>query len=577
MERIGQLDRDTKYPIDKRRGSKPVKPYNYLATTQFENISSNFDRSKKRSSAYENYRNIGESSNFQKSYTKTLIGQKSDAFSKECQHLSVSSGAKTNYSSRLGIQTDSRSNYLDSSIQDYTQGAQNPSLRKKNSCQIYLKPGLNPLQGYQKVSNDSQLEDTFNLEESLAGRESSSTQNKNLSFLSNCDRMGRSQQEIAKQIRALKSYTSLEDHPQSCQNKQTSNFLAFKEAAQSRRRIRQHSPSEIGPDEANEGVDILVKNRQKMNSSVVRSHKNKNLSMTSYQDNASFISTKNYVCEAITQQDKHCQSLNSQFGRVDSTVRSPPERNPRINRNNTNSTLIRCASQRKWEISGQQSMKPYTRDMNQRVMSVCYPSKTRLDQVFREIQDGPTNVGNKFDALLAEKTYTKYPKSRSNCPQTRGRRANRPKILRCKSQLGSINGRDRSNNNRQESISRRANFRKLKSKEIVDDVESESSFSSTGSQVSPDSASQDEISHASPASLKATPKEETQSQYSLMEEGALRESSPDPLEYISRASFKSASSSDTDLESTQDIYDTVKFRKNGYLLKKLAILQKNFP
>lgn len=38
MERIGKLDRDIKYCMDNRRGSKPIKPYDYGGSVNFEEM-----------------------------------------------------------------------------------------------------------------------------------------------------------------------------------------------------------------------------------------------------------------------------------------------------------------------------------------------------------------------------------------------------------------------------------------------------------------------------------------------------------------------------------------------------------
>ena len=92
-------------------------------------------------------------------------------------------------------------------------------------------------------------------------------------------------------------------------NKLNTNFFNFnKMNLKKNPNKNQYSPSEIGPDEANEGMGILVKNRERLNSSVIRSTKNLDCRSTNCTKprchKESFLSASNYLCQTIMDEDK---------------------------------------------------------------------------------------------------------------------------------------------------------------------------------------------------------------------------------------------------------------------------------
>lgn len=96
------------------------------------------------------------------------------------------------------------------------------------------------------------------------------------------------------------------DQPQSWQNKQSCSFKSFHKKVDARKQKHsQYSPSEVDPDEANEGIEILSKNRERLNSSVIRSNKHRTSQFINYNRNQeSAISSNYYLCQTIIDEDK---------------------------------------------------------------------------------------------------------------------------------------------------------------------------------------------------------------------------------------------------------------------------------
>ncbi|CAI2359512.1 unnamed protein product [Moneuplotes crassus] len=544
--------------IECGEGKRPVKVYDYGARERIEQVCGKEGRDR--------------TINLSQTCNKVLFERASASLSKRGHNVSTSSVGKTNYSSGKGACNDSRSNYLDSSIRGYTQTTQYPPSReKKNDYRSFLESEKNMANDYHQISGGSQFEASFTSDESFSGIDTSYLRIQNISLLSHNDSLGQSQKDISNQKERLKANPDILNQPQSCQNKQTSAFIEFKKEKKEKcKRPDQRSPSEVGPDEANEGIELLVKNRQRMNSSVLRSNNYKKLSMSSYQEGQSTVSPVNFLCQRILPKDKRPQNKNN-CG-VESVLQPSQRRlenyqsfsQIKNSRNNPRPSLTRCASQRKCESQEIKVRNESEREAGKRVLSVCNSYKAGLDQVPKDIPRGPS-------ARIPRNTGQIHAKSRSNCPHNRNR-INRPLVSRCNSQVDSMNGTNRSVGSRQDSMSRKADFSKLKSKEIDDDVESESSFTSTESQVSLNVHRYDEL-----ISFRQDRQEIPECDQPHVEESMIKDSILNTEDCQSESSYKSVSSSDIDLEGIHQKYDTLKFRKNGYLWKRLNDLRTRFP
>lgn len=217
---------------------------------------------------------------------------------------------RTNDSTKYTYAQQSRRTPLDAcSTADYTQPPSYKNTTFRNKENEYTTSWLSEKTTADNLahqgSRGSEPEEFMISDRSHIGIDTSYLQNQNVSLISKNNGLCETQKEVDKILKNsggsfVEPRFPLQYKPQSCQNKLESSMRGFKGKECQRRQHKRHhrSPSEVDSAEADEGQGIIPRNRERLDSSIIRTRKN------SLMYKESFISANNFLCQTIAAEDK---------------------------------------------------------------------------------------------------------------------------------------------------------------------------------------------------------------------------------------------------------------------------------